>query len=48
MSEKTGLKPTGLLATPPLPEGAQTIELTENSRQVLSRRRQSGNDLGRG
>jgi len=38
MTEKVGLKSTGLLPTPPLPEDAQSIDLNENSHQVLSKR----------
>lgn len=38
MAEKTGRQPTDLLPTPPLPQEAKSIELTENSRQVLARR----------
>ena len=38
MPTKTDLQQTGLLPTPPIPEKAQPIELTENSRQVLTRR----------
>ena len=38
MAEKTGQQTTGLLPTPPFPEDAQSIDLTENSKQVLARR----------
>ena len=38
MTEKAGQQPTGLLSTPPLPEDLQSIELTDNSKQVLARR----------
>ena len=38
MADKAGLLPTGLFPTPPLPEGIAPIELSENSRQVLSKR----------
>jgi ribonucleoside-diphosphate reductase alpha chain len=38
MAEEVGLKSTGLLPTPPLPENIQSIKLSENSHQVLSRR----------
>ena len=38
MTTKAGQPSTGLLPTPPLPENAQSIDLTENSKQVLSRR----------
>ncbi len=38
MTKNTGPNPKGLLPTPPLPEDLPTIELSENSRQVLSRR----------
>ncbi len=38
MADKAGLLPTGLFPTPPLPEGIPPIELTDNSRQVLSKR----------
>lgn len=38
MTKKAGQQATGLLPTPPLPEDAQSIDLTENSQQVLARR----------
>ncbi|MCB2210090.1 adenosylcobalamin-dependent ribonucleoside-diphosphate reductase [bacterium] len=38
MAKTAGLKSTGLIPTPPLPEGATSIDLTDNSRQVLSKR----------
>ena len=38
MADKAGLLPTGLFPTPPLPEGIAPIELSDNSRQVLSKR----------
>jgi ribonucleoside-diphosphate reductase alpha chain len=38
MTEPIGLETTGLLPTPPLPKGLQTIELSDNSRQVLAKR----------
>ena len=38
MTEKAGQQATGLLPTPPLPENAQSIDLSENSKQVLARR----------
>jgi ribonucleoside-diphosphate reductase alpha chain len=38
MTEEVGLKSTGLLPTPILPEELQHIELSENSYQVLSKR----------
>lgn len=38
MTEKVVSNLTGLLPTPPLPEGIQAIELSDNAREVLSRR----------
>jgi len=38
MSNPAQVQPEGLYPTPPLPEDLPMIELTENSRQVLSRR----------
>jgi ribonucleoside-diphosphate reductase alpha chain len=38
MANKAGLLATGLFPTPPVPEGIPSIELTENSQQVLSKR----------
>jgi len=38
MSEHNGPESTGLLATPPIPKGLQTIKLNDNSRQVLAKR----------
>lgn len=38
MAKTAGLQSTGLISTPPLPEGAKSIDLTDNSRQVLSKR----------
>ncbi len=38
MTEEVGLKSTGLLPTPPIPEDVQSINLSENSYQVLSKR----------
>ncbi len=38
MTKDTGLQPSGLLPTPPIPEGLPHITLTENARQVLERR----------
>lgn len=38
MSKNNGRNLTGMLPTPPLPEDMPSIELTENSRQVLAKR----------
>ena len=38
MTEKAGQQPTDLLPTPPLPEDAPSIDLTDNSKQILARR----------
>ena len=38
MAEKVGLKSTGLLPTPQIPDDVQFIELSDNSRQVLYKR----------
>ncbi len=38
MSKNNGKNLTGMPSTPPLPEDMQSIELTENSRQVLAKR----------
>jgi len=38
MKENIGLEKTGLLPTPPLPKGLQSIELSNNSHQVLAKR----------
>ena len=38
MSDNKGINSRGILPTPPLPEGLPSIELSENSRQVLTKR----------
>jgi ribonucleoside-diphosphate reductase alpha chain len=38
MTEKTGPTLSGILPTPPLPDDVPSIDLSENSREVLSRR----------
>jgi len=38
MSKNNGRNLTGMLPTPPVPEDMESIELTENSRQVLAKR----------
>ncbi len=38
MAKNPGLQSTGLIPTPPLPEGLPSINLSDNSRQVLTKR----------
>lgn len=38
MATTTGLQSTGLIPTPPLPKGLPSIELSDNSHQVLAKR----------